>query len=445
MAQSPQEGVATASPVFVRALYGYNGTDSASLSFRQGDVIEILSTAESGWWDGIVLRSSTRGWFPSNYVEPISEVEAMWTVRLADSRLDRRASQSSRLSGLDIDDYSTALGELILAGEVDGDGSLPDFMVERDVELSSFSTGGDIFSEIAAAAQAEYAADSSPNPAPTEPPERTGEENLWESPALPSENDNFLDTGPGDGSRSRSTPGIHEQAPGSSTAAIGSGAGATRWTALKDPAVRRAQTPHSEDSDDSALDAAFSGSTRRVRQASGSSVTQDFARRLDVPTSSEAHPTNPPARKATAPVAEPPLLKDLEASVRSAMQQLSDAADRSSHDPTARDELVRRGQAAVSALRTALQAAIELSSGPVDSPTEHALSPAPKGASPRNLAELRRSSDGSSLPSRNSNTRSRLSRTYSTQALEMPQEGKTPRTHSGRTRCVRLALDSSVT
>lgn len=389
MAQSPQEGVATASPVFVRALYGYNGTDSASLSFRQGDVIEILSTAESGWWDGIVLRSSTRGWFPSNYVEPISEVEAMWTVRLADSRLDRRASQSSRLSGLDIDDYSTALGELILAGEVDGDGSLPDFMVERDVELSSFSTGGDIFSEIAAAAQAEYAADSSPNPAPTEPPERTGEENLWESPALPSENDNFLDTGPGDGSRSRSTPGIHEQAPGSSTAAIGSGAGATRWTALKDPAVRRAQTPHSEDSDDSALDAAFSGSTRRVRQASGSSVTQDFARRLDVPTSSEAHPTNPPARKATAPVAEPPLLKDLEASVRSAMQQLSDAADRSSHDPTARDELVRRGQAAVSALRTALQAATELSSGPVDSPTEHALSPAPKGASPRNLAELR--------------------------------------------------------
>lgn len=390
MAQSQLEGVATASPVFVRVLYGYNGTDSASLSFRQGDVIEVLSTAESGWWDGIVLRSSTRGWFPSNYVEPISEVEAMWTVRLADSRLDRRASQSSQLSDLDVDDYSNALGELILAGEADGSDCLPEFMAVRDVELSSFSTGGDIFSEIAAAAQADYAADPSPKPAPTELPEPIGEENLWEPPAPLSENENFLDTGPGDGSRSRSAAGVRELSQGRSEAAMGSSAGAARWTASKDPAVRRqAQTPQSEDSDDSEVDAAFSGSTRRVRQLSGSSVTQDFARRLDVPTSSEAPATSPPAPSTTAPIAEPKLPKDLEASVRSAMQQLSDAADRSSHDPTAREELFRRGQAAISAVRTALQAASELSSRPVGSPTEGSPSHAPKGASPKDLAELR--------------------------------------------------------
>ncbi|KAG0665161.1 hypothetical protein C6P46_000258 [Rhodotorula mucilaginosa] len=389
MAQSQQEGVATASPVFVRALYGYNGTDSASLSFRQGDVIEVLSTAESGWWDGIVLRSSTRGWFPSNYVEPISEVEAMWTVRLADSRLDRRESQSSQLSGLDVDDYSTALGERILAGEVDEGDPLPDFMVERDVELSSFSMGGDIFTEIAAAAQADYAADPPPQPAPTELPEPAGQEDLWKSPSPPSENDNFLDTNPGDGSRSRSPAVMREESQGSSAAATGSSPGATRWTASKDPAVRRTQTPHSEDSDDSELDAAFPASTRRLRQTSGTSVTQDFARRLDVPTSSEASPPSPHSRTPSAPIAEPKLPQDLETSVRSAMQQLSEAADRSSHDPAAREELFRRGQAAILAVRTALQAASELSSGPIHPPTERSLSPLQGATSPRSLAELR--------------------------------------------------------
>lgn len=43
------------STFFVRALYPFSGVDTASLSFRQGDVIEVLSTLESGWWDGIII------------------------------------------------------------------------------------------------------------------------------------------------------------------------------------------------------------------------------------------------------------------------------------------------------------------------------------------------------------------------------------------------------
>lgn len=53
------------SALYVRALYEYSVDDRTSLSFRQGDIIEVLTRLESGWWDGM-LRG-VRGWFPSNY------------------------------------------------------------------------------------------------------------------------------------------------------------------------------------------------------------------------------------------------------------------------------------------------------------------------------------------------------------------------------------------
>ena len=59
---------------FVRALFDFTGQDMSSLSFKRGDVIEVLNTLPSGWWDG--LLDDERGWFPSNYVQPITEQEA---------------------------------------------------------------------------------------------------------------------------------------------------------------------------------------------------------------------------------------------------------------------------------------------------------------------------------------------------------------------------------
>ncbi|TPX62785.1 hypothetical protein SpCBS45565_g06925 [Spizellomyces sp. 'palustris'] len=50
----------------VRALYDYTGAEESSLTFRKGDVIQVLTQLESGWWDG--LCNGERGWFPSNYV-----------------------------------------------------------------------------------------------------------------------------------------------------------------------------------------------------------------------------------------------------------------------------------------------------------------------------------------------------------------------------------------
>lgn len=56
-------------PIFVRALYNYDADDHTSLSFRQGDIIQVLTQLESGWWDGVI--NDVRGWFPSNYTVEI--------------------------------------------------------------------------------------------------------------------------------------------------------------------------------------------------------------------------------------------------------------------------------------------------------------------------------------------------------------------------------------
>jgi hypothetical protein len=36
----------------VQAMYPYQSADSSALSFGKGDIIEVLTQLESGWWDG---------------------------------------------------------------------------------------------------------------------------------------------------------------------------------------------------------------------------------------------------------------------------------------------------------------------------------------------------------------------------------------------------------
>ncbi len=62
--QSPT-GLAPPTALYVRALYDYEADDRTSLSFRQGDTIQVITQLASGWWDGII--NGVRGWFPSNY------------------------------------------------------------------------------------------------------------------------------------------------------------------------------------------------------------------------------------------------------------------------------------------------------------------------------------------------------------------------------------------
>ena len=62
--------VAAPTGMYVRALYDYVADDETSLSFRQGDVIQVITQLESGWWDGLI--NEVRGWFPSNYCAVIA-------------------------------------------------------------------------------------------------------------------------------------------------------------------------------------------------------------------------------------------------------------------------------------------------------------------------------------------------------------------------------------
>lgn len=75
--------------LYVRALYDYQADDRTSLSFRQGDTIQVLTQLASGWWDGVI--HGTRGWFPSNYCVVVAGPEESFA----------RSSQQS-LNGADV-------------------------------------------------------------------------------------------------------------------------------------------------------------------------------------------------------------------------------------------------------------------------------------------------------------------------------------------------------
>jgi son of sevenless len=77
---------------FCRAKYDYQSADDASLSFRRGDIIEVLTRLDTGWWDG--LLGEDRGWFPSNYVDIISDEEA--DIGLAALELQQQQQQQQQ-------------------------------------------------------------------------------------------------------------------------------------------------------------------------------------------------------------------------------------------------------------------------------------------------------------------------------------------------------------
>ena len=79
---------------FCRAKYDYQSADDASLSFQRGDIIEVLTRLETGWWDG--LLGEDRGWFPSNYVDIISDEEA--DIGLAALELQQQQQQQQQSS-----------------------------------------------------------------------------------------------------------------------------------------------------------------------------------------------------------------------------------------------------------------------------------------------------------------------------------------------------------
>ncbi|GAA6032332.1 hypothetical protein JCM8097_008123 [Rhodosporidiobolus ruineniae] len=155
MADPPRPAHSADGPIFVRALYDYHGADPSALSFQQGEVLEILSILDSGWWDGVALSNGQRGWLPSNYTQQISEDEARMLVGGGDARRGSVASLSSA-GGASSADYAAGVVGALDGLTIGRDPTFSDFMIATgEDDLTSFSVGGDIFSEIAAAAQAE--------------------------------------------------------------------------------------------------------------------------------------------------------------------------------------------------------------------------------------------------------------------------------------------------
>ena len=52
--------------MYADAVWDRVGMENDELSFRVGDVIEILDMTDDTWWQGSVKESS--GWFPSAFV-----------------------------------------------------------------------------------------------------------------------------------------------------------------------------------------------------------------------------------------------------------------------------------------------------------------------------------------------------------------------------------------
>jgi len=78
----------------VRALYDYTGEDDAQLSFKQGDIIEVLTRSDTGWWDGCMIRTDERAWFPSSHCVKITEGETGLVSGLKDASAPRSRSKS---------------------------------------------------------------------------------------------------------------------------------------------------------------------------------------------------------------------------------------------------------------------------------------------------------------------------------------------------------------
>jgi son of sevenless len=112
--------------MYVRALYDYEADDRTSLSFHEGDIIQVITQLESGWWDGVI--NGVRGWFPSNYCQIVSSPDDL-PDHGQNGHFDHREEELEEVDvyedGYDQDDDSEAEGHsgLPMEGADMGDGS----------------------------------------------------------------------------------------------------------------------------------------------------------------------------------------------------------------------------------------------------------------------------------------------------------------------------------
>ncbi|RYP78484.1 hypothetical protein DL771_000437 [Monosporascus sp. 5C6A] len=114
--------------ICVRALYDYDADDPTNLSFRAGDIIQVLSQQESGWWHGIT--NGVPGWFPSNYCHIVSCPEQTTeTAQTEELKTNVHVGRRPRIGDpITVEDHwiaqATADGRLFYYNTVTGESSL---------------------------------------------------------------------------------------------------------------------------------------------------------------------------------------------------------------------------------------------------------------------------------------------------------------------------------
>eukprot|EP00761_Pharyngomonas_kirbyi_P000879 gb/GECH01000880.1/.p1 GENE.gb/GECH01000880.1/~~gb/GECH01000880.1/.p1 ORF type:complete len:265 (+),score=77.06 gb/GECH01000880.1/:1-795(+) len=83
----------------VLARYNYEADDDEEMSFKKGEVIQVIQEDPSGWWFGFI--GNRDGFFPSNFVEPVTQeylkkIEAERLKEAADDTLKANELQEEK-------------------------------------------------------------------------------------------------------------------------------------------------------------------------------------------------------------------------------------------------------------------------------------------------------------------------------------------------------------
>ena len=135
--------------MYVRALYDYEADDRTSLSFHEGDVIQVITQLESGWWDGVI--NGVRGWFPSNYCQVIASPDELLEAKQnggrddVDDDVDDEEEEEEYESQYEEEDESERddTTQLQMDGENKGERTRADFWIPQatpDGRLFYFNT-----------------------------------------------------------------------------------------------------------------------------------------------------------------------------------------------------------------------------------------------------------------------------------------------------------------
>ncbi|KAG8165674.1 hypothetical protein KVR01_004226 [Diaporthe batatas] len=130
----PMNGIVGTAPpgaMYVRALYDYEADDRTSLSFHEGDVIQVITQLESGWWDGVI--NGVRGWFPSNYCQIITSPDDLPDSEQQDNGFGEQPEEEIDEDPYDDNDDAdmSELEELPLEGTSAGDRSKADYWIPQ--------------------------------------------------------------------------------------------------------------------------------------------------------------------------------------------------------------------------------------------------------------------------------------------------------------------------